>query len=809
MLPRPRAAGLIVRAVVVFAAAACSGDSDSEFTRPQPAVASVRVTLSAPVLSVGETATLTAVALDADGNPLPDTPVTFASSHSAVASVDARGVVTGVGPGVATLTATIEKVTGSTPITVRGSITLRATPDEAVSPGEIVRLLADGAKLPDAVDANPTLTATIGGRSASAARMGDTAVAILVPADLGPGIADISVELGPYVTGEGKVSVVTAPPVPDPVGAIDAAIAQILDGLPSDPPVGVDPTTWTVERARVDSLTTALRAQVQALPQADQAVVARVLSALLTEQPAPGARATRTSPDARGRDPLSIPDSLVHGVSRMGIDPSCVTGLDARARARDHLGLTVTFAIGAAAAALLIPSPLSIAVATAAALVAYNAYANATTVYAYTAAECSVTTGINVITGPLAPSQQRPAFGTARIAATPPRAAAGGGVAYLTPGRSLALLLSADVRGLSGADIGVEPIADQYSASDAQLQAVIDQGRSGLSLPFTGFTPLSATTPGATQSVPVEATEADWTSSAPSIASVTPGSVLGVSRGTATISTTYGTKTASLTTTVGDPVLELQAPASLTATIQRGGGYDIGVRCDLTSSVSATGGIPVGMTGASFTLRDRQSRNVLATASDNPGAVFGTTVLDPNAAPTTAAQWFGWPDPTRAVPLTFEYVINYAAAIGPDRTNVGPTQTARYTTDCIPPASNVTLTSRISATVHGVVSGVYLTCGTTFQYVATGTGYATFLRSEFRATPLAGVPGKQVTPGGPPQPNIIAGETSPYHGMSSQWGAPDHVGGPPVPQPHRVEYEAWYESGGTVKSVIAAYDCVP
>lgn len=70
------------------------------------AAAQVRITNTAPTLAVGQTFKLTAQALDANNNVVPNAPITFASSSNLVATVDTGGTVTGVAAGNATITAT-------------------------------------------------------------------------------------------------------------------------------------------------------------------------------------------------------------------------------------------------------------------------------------------------------------------------------------------------------------------------------------------------------------------------------------------------------------------------------------------------------------------------------------------------------------------------------------------------------------------------------------------------------------------------------------------------------------------------------
>lgn len=84
---------------------------------PVPVVA-VRVSPASRDLTVGETAQLTAEALDARGNVLPGRSVEWSSNRPNVASVNGSGAVSAVAPGSAVITATVEGKSGVAAITV-------------------------------------------------------------------------------------------------------------------------------------------------------------------------------------------------------------------------------------------------------------------------------------------------------------------------------------------------------------------------------------------------------------------------------------------------------------------------------------------------------------------------------------------------------------------------------------------------------------------------------------------------------------------------------------------------------------------
>lgn len=100
-----------VRFLFLGALAACGDAAGPD------AVARVDVTPAESTLWAGDTLRLAAVARRADGGAL-ERAVAWSSSNAAVATVDAAGLVTAVGPGEATVTATADGSRGEATITV-------------------------------------------------------------------------------------------------------------------------------------------------------------------------------------------------------------------------------------------------------------------------------------------------------------------------------------------------------------------------------------------------------------------------------------------------------------------------------------------------------------------------------------------------------------------------------------------------------------------------------------------------------------------------------------------------------------------
>ena len=84
--------------------------------------ASLRVDSPTNSAGRGQKVQLTAVVLDANGEQLANVPVTWSTSNSNIATVDANGLVTAIGDGFVTFTATGGGVSGTTSIHVSSSI---------------------------------------------------------------------------------------------------------------------------------------------------------------------------------------------------------------------------------------------------------------------------------------------------------------------------------------------------------------------------------------------------------------------------------------------------------------------------------------------------------------------------------------------------------------------------------------------------------------------------------------------------------------------------------------------------------------
>jgi uncharacterized protein YjdB len=139
-IARVTAAGLVtaVAAGTAYIIATSEGKSDSSaIDVSERPVASVVVAPATASVNERQSVQLSARTLDANGNVLAGRVVTWASAHLAVATVSAGGLVSGVAPGAASITATAEGITGSATVTVvpTAPLVLNAGADQVVSLG--------------------------------------------------------------------------------------------------------------------------------------------------------------------------------------------------------------------------------------------------------------------------------------------------------------------------------------------------------------------------------------------------------------------------------------------------------------------------------------------------------------------------------------------------------------------------------------------------------------------------------------------------------------------------------------------------
>jgi trimeric autotransporter adhesin len=181
-------------------------------------VASVAVVPGSAALTVGESASLSAVTTDANGNVLSGRAITWSSANSGIAKVSSLGLVTAVGAGTTTITATSEGKSGSAQVVVTAPPPPEPVASVAVNPP--TASLAIGGTITLSATVRDAHGAALSGRtitwSTSAAQIATVSNTGVVTA-VAPGVATIT------ATSEGKsgASIVTVqPPAPAPVASV-------------------------------------------------------------------------------------------------------------------------------------------------------------------------------------------------------------------------------------------------------------------------------------------------------------------------------------------------------------------------------------------------------------------------------------------------------------------------------------------------------------------------------------------------------------------------------------------------------------
>jgi len=196
----------ILTALLVAGLATACGDTVEPATLTTITVSPASVTLRA----LGETARLAATLQDQNGQAMSDATaswITWETSDAAVATVDASGLVTAVGNGPATITASAGSVSGTAAVTVAQEVDA-----VTMSPAADTVLVADTVRLSaNAVDANGHLISTEEFTWAS----DDTLVAVVDAQGLVKGISVGEAEITARAAGvTGRARITVAVPAP-------------------------------------------------------------------------------------------------------------------------------------------------------------------------------------------------------------------------------------------------------------------------------------------------------------------------------------------------------------------------------------------------------------------------------------------------------------------------------------------------------------------------------------------------------------------------------------------------------------------
>jgi len=220
------ASGLVTAVAAGSATITASSEGRSgtaAITVNPPPVASVAVNPATASVQVGQTAQLTATPQDASGNPLSGRVVTWASSNTAIATVNASGLVSAVAAGSATITATSEGKSGSAAVTVT-TVPVAAVAVTPASPSVQVGQTAQLTATPQDANGNPLSGRTVTWTSSNQAVATVNATGLVTGA--AAGAATIT------ATSEGKsgTAAVTVTPVPVASVAVTPASASIQTG---------------------------------------------------------------------------------------------------------------------------------------------------------------------------------------------------------------------------------------------------------------------------------------------------------------------------------------------------------------------------------------------------------------------------------------------------------------------------------------------------------------------------------------------------------------------------------------------------
>ena len=122
-----------------------SGGANVTVVASAPTVAAVSVSPASSTIYPGRTEQFSATLVDALGNVLGGIPVAWSTSNSSIASVSANGLISGIGLGAVTITASAEGQSGSGAVTVAAPVvtSVIVSPSSAtMSPGQTTQLTA-------------------------------------------------------------------------------------------------------------------------------------------------------------------------------------------------------------------------------------------------------------------------------------------------------------------------------------------------------------------------------------------------------------------------------------------------------------------------------------------------------------------------------------------------------------------------------------------------------------------------------------------------------------------------------------------
>ncbi len=185
-------------------------------------VASVTVSPATATVTAGQTTPLIAIAKDANGNTLTGRPVAWTSGSTGTATVSTSGVVTGVAPGTAVITATSEGRSGT------ATVTVTAVPVGSVTVSPSTATVTAGQTTPLSAAVKDANGADLTGRTVtwSTSNGAIATVSAGVVTGVAPGTATIT------ATSEGKSGTATVTVTAAPVATVTVqpATASVVAG---------------------------------------------------------------------------------------------------------------------------------------------------------------------------------------------------------------------------------------------------------------------------------------------------------------------------------------------------------------------------------------------------------------------------------------------------------------------------------------------------------------------------------------------------------------------------------------------------
>jgi uncharacterized protein YjdB len=614
---------------VLIAASARGKDAFARITVNPTPVASVRLSTTHRSMLVGQTAQLTAEALDASGRVLSGRPISWTTSDASVASVTDDGLVTALSAGGAIVSATSEGRSAVASITVAtvpvASIVVSPESADLVA-GQTAQLTA---QLRDSSGASLTGRAVVWATSqASVATVSSDGVVTAVA----PGAATIT------ATSEGRSAMATVNVTPRPVSAVIVSPGQV--------------TIFAGQTVQLSALVTDDRGQVltgrlisfsSGNPQ-----VATVSAQGVVTGIAPGSTTiTAVSEGGTGSATVTVAPDPVAAV-QVSPSPTSVfvgngiqlTATPLNAGGRALTGRTVTWS----SATPSLASVSSTGFVTG--LAAGNAVIVATVEGKQGSASVTVRS-VPVASVTVTPSTASVTVGqTVPLTATPRDASGnpltGRVIGWSSSDNSIATVSASGV--VTGVATGVATITATSEGQSGTAAVTVTPSGPGPVVSITvspataavvigGSVTLVATARDANGTV-VPGTPMTWSSSDGSIATVSSGgTVTGVSLGTATITASSGAVSGSATITVqpvpvaridvtpANPTISIGATVQLTATLYDAQGNVLSGR-PVTWSSSSTSRVTVDSNGLASGIR---KGNSIITASS--GGVSGSTTV--------------------------------------------------------------------------------------------------------------------------------------------------------------------------------------